>query len=111
KFCGSNRIRAASKNWELVLLERGTRPRDIFVGVRAASEQESMIVTGVPSVPVRDALVLAAGNGDRFHNGSRQSKLLQPILGEPIILRTLRSARAAGITHVDVVLGYPSVPL
>jgi 1L-myo-inositol 1-phosphate cytidylyltransferase len=60
----------------------------------------------VPSVPVRDALVLAAGNGDRFHNGSRQSKLLQPILGQPIILRTLESARDAGITAIEVVVGY-----
>ena len=56
--------------------------------------------------PIRDALVLAAGNGDRFHNGMRQSKLLQPILGEPIILRTLTTAREAGIRRVEVVLGY-----
>lgn len=68
-------------------------------------------MTEVPSVPVRDALVLAAGNGDRFHGGSRQSKLLQPILGEPIILRTLASARAAGITDVEVVLGYQAAVL
>jgi 1L-myo-inositol 1-phosphate cytidylyltransferase len=59
-----------------------------------------------PSVPLRDALVLAAGNGDRFRTGSRQSKLLQPILGEPIILRTLTAARDAGITDAEVVLGY-----
>ena len=65
-----------------------------------------MIVTGASSVPVRDALVLAAGNGDRFHNGTRQSKLLQPVLGRPLILRTLETARAAGITSVEVVLGY-----
>lgn len=65
-----------------------------------------MIVTVARSVPVRDALVLAAGNGDRFHNGTRQSKLLQPILGRPLILRTLDSAHAAGITSVEVVLGY-----
>ena len=63
-------------------------------------------MTGAPSVPVRDALVLAAGNGDRFHNGSRQSKLLQPVLGSPLILRTLDSARAAGITSAEIVLGY-----
>ena len=50
--------------------------------------------------------MLAAGNGDRFHNGTRQSKLLQPILGEPIIIRTLTTARDAGITRVEVVLGY-----
>ena len=65
-----------------------------------------MIVADVPSVPVRDALVLAAGNGDRFHNGTRQSKLLQPILGRPLIVRTLESAHAAGITRAVVVLGY-----
>ena len=56
--------------------------------------------------PVKDALVLAAGNGDRFHNGTRQSKLLHPILGEPIIVRTLATARDAGITRAEVVLGY-----
>ncbi len=50
--------------------------------------------------------MLAAGNGDRFRNGTRQSKLLQPILGEPIILRTLATARDAGVTRVEVVLGY-----
>jgi choline kinase len=57
-------------------------------------------------VPVRTALVLAAGNGDRFVNGSHESKLLQPVLGEPLILRTLRTAVEAGITHLEVVLGY-----
>jgi CTP:molybdopterin cytidylyltransferase MocA len=62
-------------------------------------------------IPVRDALVLAAGNGDRFHDGSRQSKLLQPIPGEPIILRTLTSAHVAGITRVEVVLGHQAVRL
>jgi choline kinase len=57
-------------------------------------------------VNVRTALVLAAGNGDRFHNGRRQSKLLEPILGQPLILRTLVNARDAGITRAEVVLGY-----
>jgi choline kinase len=50
--------------------------------------------------------VLAAGNGDRFHNGSHQSKLLQPLFGEPLIVRTLSTAASAGITHFHVVLGY-----
>jgi choline kinase len=50
--------------------------------------------------------VLAAGNGDRFHNGTRQSKLLQPLAGQPLILRTLETARDAGVTSVQVVLGY-----
>jgi choline kinase len=70
-----------------------------------------VIVTAVSSVPVRDALVLAAGNGDRFHNGSRQSKLLQPILGRPLIIRTLEAARDAGIVGVEVVLGYQAASL
>ena len=55
---------------------------------------------------VQSALVLAAGNGDRFKNGSGESKLLQPILGQPLILRTLQAARAAGLTTIHVVLGY-----
>ena len=63
-------------------------------------------MTAAASVPVRDALVLAAGNGDRFHNGTRQSKLLQPLLGRPLILRTLDTARDAGIRRFEVVLGY-----
>jgi choline kinase len=67
-------------------------------------------VTGVCSSslsqPIRDALVLAAGNGDRFHSGVRRSKLLQPILGDPIIIRTLTTARDAGIRRIEIVLGY-----
>lgn len=55
---------------------------------------------------MRQALVLAAGNGDRFVNGSSESKLLQPILGEPLILRTLRTASEAGISRFEMVLGY-----
>jgi choline kinase len=49
---------------------------------------------------------LAAGNGDRFHNGTKQSKLLQPILGQPLILRTLQTARDAGVQRAAIVLGY-----
>jgi choline kinase len=56
--------------------------------------------------PVRKALVLAAGNGDRFWNVTRQSKLLQPVLGRPLILRTIETARAAGITSFEIVVGY-----
>jgi choline kinase len=64
------------------------------------------VMSSSSSVPVRDALVLAAGNGDRFHGGLRRSKLLQPILGDPIIIRTLTTARDAGIRRAEVVLGY-----
>ncbi len=60
----------------------------------------------VSFVPVRDALVLAAGNGDRFQNSAGQSKLLQPVLGQPLILRTLHTAALAGLTTFEVVLGY-----
>ena len=63
------------------------------------------------SVPVRDAVVLAAGNGDRFQNGTRQSKLLQPVLGRPLILRTLATAAEAGITSFHVVVGYQAATL
>jgi len=69
-------------------------------------------VNVIPHIPagatrtVRDALVLAAGNGDRFKNGSSESKLLQPVLGQPLILRTLHTAREAGIHTFHIVLGY-----
>ena len=62
--------------------------------------------SGHPVGAVCDAVVLAAGNGDRFRNGSRDSKLLQPVLGQPLILRTLQTAQQAGITRAWVVLGY-----
>jgi choline kinase len=63
-------------------------------------------VNSVASVPVRDAIVLAAGNGDRFQNVTRRSKLLQPLLGQPLILRTLATAADAGIQTFHVVIGY-----
>jgi len=58
------------------------------------------------SVPARHAVILAAGNGDRFRLSPYHSKLLHPVLGQPLILRTLESAAAAGISAVTVVLGY-----
>lgn len=58
------------------------------------------------SVTVRDAVILAAGNGDRFKNSQRESKLLHPVLGQPLIIRTLETASAAGLTRLTVVLGY-----
>lgn len=59
-----------------------------------------------PDNPIRRAVVLAAGNGDRFHNTTHQSKLLTRLLGVPLIVRTLTAARRAGITEAHVVLGY-----
>jgi choline kinase len=55
---------------------------------------------------VSRAVILAAGNGDRFHNPTHESKLLQPLLGRPILLRTLEAAHEAGIRSATVVLGY-----
>lgn len=63
-------------------------------------------MSSVPSVTVRDAVILAAGNGDRFKNPDRESKLLHPVLGQPLILRTLETAAAAGVSTLTVVLGY-----
>ena len=56
--------------------------------------------------PVNKALVLAAGNGDRFRNLTRESKLLEPVLGRPLIIRTIETAREAGISAFEIVLGY-----
>ena len=55
---------------------------------------------------MRSAVILAAGNGDRFRTSVRDSKLLHPLLGRPILLRTLEAARDAGVQAVTVVLGY-----
>jgi len=57
-------------------------------------------------VTVRDAVILAAGNGDRFRNGNHHSKLLHPVAGQPLILRTLRTSANAGITSFCVVVGF-----
>lgn len=58
------------------------------------------------NVPVRDAVILAAGNGDRFRLSPHHSKLLHPVLGQPLILRTLETAAGAGFSTFTVVLGY-----
>jgi choline kinase len=63
-------------------------------------------VTRASSIASAEAVVLAAGNGDRFRDGTRESKLLHSVLGQPLILRTLATAAAAGISSFEVVLGY-----
>ena len=55
---------------------------------------------------VRKAVILAAGNGDRFQNPTHDSKLLQPLLGRPILLRTIDAAHDAGIRDFTIVVGY-----
>jgi choline kinase len=59
-----------------------------------------------PSRVVSTAVILAAGNGDRFESPAHESKLLQPLLGQPILLRTLTAAAEAGVRSATVVLGY-----
>lgn len=63
-------------------------------------------MSSAPSAIVRDAVILAAGNGDRFKNPHHHSKLLHPVLGQPLILRTLDTAAAAGLSSLHIVLGY-----
>jgi choline kinase len=57
-------------------------------------------------LPVLEALVLAAGNGDRFQDHAGRSKLIHPIDGVPLIARTLRAAVAAGMKTIHIVVGY-----
>jgi choline kinase len=54
----------------------------------------------------KQAIILAAGNGDRFATRSTASKLTAIVGGTPILLRTLASAREAGILDAHVVVGY-----
>jgi 1L-myo-inositol 1-phosphate cytidylyltransferase len=60
----------------------------------------------VSSVLPSRAVLLAAGNGDRFKNGEHHSKLLHPIAGQPLIVRTLQRAAAAGVSSFCVVIGF-----
>ena len=53
------------------------------------------------------AVILAAGQGHRLLESSRGlPKPLMPVLGVPLLERTVLSCRAAGITEVFVVVGY-----
>lgn len=51
-------------------------------------------------------MILAAGNGDRFKNADHHSKLLHPVAGQPLIIRTLHSAASAGVSSFCVVVGF-----
>lgn len=56
---------------------------------------------------VRHALIIAAGRGSRFGKTTHaMPKPLIPVANVPIILRTILTARRAGITHFTVVTGY-----
>ena len=62
-----------------------------------------------PGASTRTAVILAAGNGDRFNNGDHHSKLLHPIAGEPLIVRTVQTAAAAGVSSFCIVVGFEAV--
>lgn len=57
-------------------------------------------------MPVRRAVILAAGNGDRFHSNTSSSKLLAPVAGMPLIGRTIATAARAGVHLIDVIVGF-----
>lgn len=63
-----------------------------------------MSAEDTPPAPTH-AVVLAAGDGDRFRS-TYGHKLLHPFLGRPLLLRTLEAARDAGIERVTIVVGY-----
>ena len=56
--------------------------------------------------PVDKALVLAAGNGGRFGILRASQSSSSPVLGRPLIIRTLETARDAGTTTFEIVPGY-----
>jgi CDP-L-myo-inositol myo-inositolphosphotransferase len=58
----------------------------------------------VPTRGVTQALVLAAGLGSRLGNGT--PKPLLPLLGVPLLARTLFTLKKAGITDAYVVIGH-----
>lgn len=58
----------------------------------------------MPPIPTR-AVILAAGRGMRLGLPG-QSKVLVPVAGVPLLLRTLRTLAAAGVRTVVIVVGY-----
>src|SRR5262245_60555497 len=56
--------------------------------------------------PAHQAIILAAGNGDRFHSSPPRSNLLADLDGIPLLIRPLTSAASAGVTDGHLVLGH-----
>lgn len=61
------------------------------------------------AAPVIAGLLLAAGRGARFDAQGQRNKLLEPIDGEPVVLRSARQLRAA-VDHL-IVVGRPDSSL
>jgi 1L-myo-inositol 1-phosphate cytidylyltransferase len=58
---------------------------------------------------IKQAVILAAGKGTRLRAGGNQlPKPLHVVAGEPLLRRTIRTLRQAGVEHVAVVVGYQS---
>ena len=57
-------------------------------------------------MPIRRAVILAAGNGDRFHSNTSGSKLLAHVAGMPLISRTIFAAAQADVRLIDIIVGY-----
>ncbi len=57
-------------------------------------------------LPVRRAIVLAAGLGSRLVTGEEIPKPLKPVAGVPLLVRILRTLEGAGIKQAVIVVGY-----
>ena len=58
---------------------------------------------------IREAVILMAGSGSRLRSAQNAlPKPLTPILGRPLISHTLDALAAAGITKINIVVGYES---
>jgi len=59
----------------------------------------------MPSQRMHDALILAAGRGERMQNQGLPKPLV-PFLGQPLLLRCMKTLQRAGIRRVVVVVGF-----
>jgi 1L-myo-inositol 1-phosphate cytidylyltransferase len=58
---------------------------------------------------IREAVILMAGSGSRLRNAQGDlPKPLTPVLGRPLICYTLEMLASAGITKINIVVGYES---
>ena len=59
---------------------------------------------GAADKPIVTALILAAGKGTRMK--SPLPKVLHPVAGQPMILRSIQAARGAGATEIRLIVGH-----